>query len=108
MSGSDSVRQEGASAAPRVFVSYSHDSEQHRLRVLELTTILRSFGVDARIDHFFEVPPPRSWAAWMHDEIEAADFVLVVCTETYARRVTNREARGHGLGARWEGGILTQ
>ena len=94
--------------APRVFVSYSHDSELHRRHVLEFTTILRSFGVDARIDRFSETPPPRSWPAWMHDEIEAADFVLVVCTETYTRRATNHEGPRKGLGARWEGGILTQ
>ena len=44
----------------------------------------------------------------MYNEIEAADLVLVVCTEPYQRRALGREAPGRGLGATWEGAILTQ
>ncbi len=44
----------------------------------------------------------------MRGRIAEADFVLVVCTETYARRYEGREAAGRGLGASWEGAILTQ
>jgi hypothetical protein len=94
--------------SPRVFVSYTHESEHHRDRVLELAETLRSFGVDARIDRYSEVPPPTSWPAWMHDEIDAADFVLVVCSEAYERRLLGRESPGSGLGVRWEGAIITQ
>ena len=44
----------------------------------------------------------------MVNQIEDADFVLVVCTETYERRFRGREERGRGLGAQWEGAIITQ
>jgi len=43
----------------------------------------------------------------MYDEVEQADYVLVVCTETYARRFRGHEEAGVGLGARWEGAIIT-
>ena len=41
-------------------------------------------------------------------QIQDADFVLVVCTETYHRRVSGLERAGAGKGARWEGILLTQ
>lgn len=94
--------------APRVFISYSHDSPEHRTRVRELSGRLRADGIDARIDQYVEGTPALGWPIWMHDEIEQAHFVLVVCTETYNRRQLRREAPGVGLGATWEGGIVTQ
>jgi hypothetical protein len=90
----------------RVFVSYSHDSSSHLERVLELSNRLRAQGVDCHIDQY-EMSPPEGWPAWMSSQIENARFVLVVCTETYARRVGGREAPGKGLGAQWEGAVIT-
>ena len=88
---------------PRVFVSYSHDSEPHRARVLELAQMLRAKGIDAWIDRF--VPsPPEGWLLWMQREIERADFVLVLCTPDYRRRFEGEEDRtGIGRGVTWEG-----
>ena len=39
-----------AGRRPRVFLSYSHDSDTHRKRVLDLCQQLRDHGVDADID----------------------------------------------------------
>lgn len=44
----------------------------------------------------------------MLNQLEEADFVLAICTETYHRRVRGREELGKGLGATWEGFIITQ
>lgn len=92
---------------PKVFTSYTHDSPEHKDRVLQLSDRLRSEGVDSHIDQY-EVSPPEGWPAWMRRQIREADFVIVVCTETYQRRYEGREASGKGLGAKWEGGIITQ
>ena len=35
---------------PKVFVSYSHDSQQHKKWVLEFATRLRQAGIDANLD----------------------------------------------------------
>jgi len=43
----------------------------------------------------------------MQDEIEKAEFVLVVVTEAYERRFRGREKPNRGLGVRWEGAIIT-
>jgi hypothetical protein len=88
---------------PRVFMSYSHDSAEHEARVLSLTQQLRSSGVDAWIDRF-EPAPAEGWPRWMTAQFERADFVCLVCTETYRRRFEGREnAPSVGLGANWEG-----
>jgi TIR domain len=91
---------------PRVFISYSHDSEEHRNNIVDLAQSLRQQGIDAQIDQFYESPPQLSWPMWMMDQIES-DFVLLVFTETYERRFRGRETPGRGLGVRWEGAIIT-
>jgi len=91
----------------RVFVSYSHDSPEHAQRVLALSDRLRAQGIDCQLDQY-EMSPPEGWPAWMNVQIKSALFVLVVCTEVYARRVSGQEEPGRGLGARWEGAIITQ
>ncbi len=92
---------------PRVFISYSHDSPEHMDRVLALADRLRSEGVDAQLDQY-EGSPAKGWQLWMEDEIEAADFVVVVATETYERRRRGLEEPGKGHGVRWEESIISQ
>lgn len=38
--------------------------------------------------------------------MQKADFVLLVCTETYLRRVEHREERGKGRGVLWEAKLI--
>ena len=91
--------------SPRVFISYSHDSEAHKDRVLGLADRLRQDGVDAILDRY-EVAPPHGWASWMHEQIENAEFVLMICTKIYYRRLMKREQPGVGLGGVWEGHLI--
>jgi len=91
----------------RVFISYSHDSLEHMNRVLELSNRLRSEGVDAEIDRY-EQEPPEGWPRWCDRKIENAQFVVVICTETYQRRFEGKDRPGQGQGAKWEGAIVIQ
>jgi hypothetical protein len=93
--------------APKVFVSYSHDSQEHMDRVLSLSDRLREGGVDCLIDQY-EQSPPEGWPRWCEREVEQSKFVLVTCTKTYLRRFKGEEAPGKGLGATWEGYVITQ
>ena len=94
-------------AAPRVFISYSHDSAEHRDRVLELADRLRADGIDAVIDQYVQ-SPPEGWPGWCEAEIEKANFVLMVCTEIYLRRIRRKEEPGVGSGVLWEGRLIYQ
>lgn len=91
----------------KVFISYSHDSPEHLERVLSLSDRLRRDGIDCLIDQY-EISPRQGWPRWTMSQIEEARFVLVICSETYHRRVRGREETGKGLGAKWEGAVITQ
>ncbi len=93
--------------APKVFISYSHDSPAHAERVRALADRLCSEGVDCTIDQY-EQAPPEGWPQWMDRRIEEADYVLVVCTDTYLRRATGKERPGVGRGVRFESVLIVQ
>lgn len=100
------ARDHEADQHPRVFITYSHDSPAHIANVISLAQDLRDCGIDAWIDEF-EQPPPLNWPQWMIDQIRDADYVLVVCTETYLRRFEQKEEPDTGRGVTWEGTIIT-
>src|SRR5208337_910758 len=92
--------------APRVFLSYSHDSDDHAGRVLDLADNLRAKGIDVTLDQYVHPGPEEGWPRWMDRNIDEAKFVLMVCTETYHRRVMSQEEPGKGLGVRQEGSLI--
>lgn len=91
-----------------VFISYSHDSDEHRGRVLELSERLREDGITTILDQYLNGSPTQGWPRWMLDSLDAADFVLVVCTPTYYTRFRGHETPGRGTGVDWEGALITQ
>lgn len=91
----------------KVFISYSHDSQPHRDFVRGLADQLRTDGLDCLIDQYVNGFPPEGWSRWMENQIEAADFVLLVCTETYLRRYRGQETDS-GKGVTFEGVVISQ
>jgi hypothetical protein len=81
-------------AAPRVFISYSHDSPEHKGWVLKLATDLRAAGIDAVLDQW-DLAPGQDTVAFMADGITGSARVLLICTEEY---VTKAEAGVGGVG----------
>jgi len=92
---------------PKAFISYSHDSAEHDERVRALADRLCGDGVDCTIDQYHP-HPQEPWPRWMDRQIEEADFVLVVCTETYLRRAKGLEPPGVGLGVTFESVLIIQ
>lgn len=93
--------------SPKVFISYSHDSDAHISRVLQLANRLRREGIDAILDQYEDVPR-EGWTIWSEKQILNADYVILCCTKTYLRRVMKEEAPGVGLGVCWEANIIYQ
>ena len=99
----------GSEASPlRVFISYSHDSPEHADRVLALADRLRQDGLDSILDQYFLGSPDEGWPRWMDRQVRAANFVLMICTPTYYRRVMGEEQPGVGHGVNWEGNLIYQ
>jgi hypothetical protein len=71
--------------APKVFVSYSRESREHEAWVLDLASSLRRNGVDSAIDQW-DLKPGYDLTLFMESHIRDSDFVVLVCTPTYAQK----------------------
>ncbi len=103
-----SVLANGSDQDSVVFISYTHDSPEHRERVLELSERLRDSGFDTRLDRYVNGTPDEGWPRWMMNRFDEASYVLVVCTETYHRRFRGHKEPDRGKGGDWEGAWITQ
>jgi hypothetical protein len=92
---------------PKIFISYSHDNKEHCAAVLSFAQRLRSDGFDALIDRFVQGTPIQGWPRWMLNQLENADFIILVCTKTYYRRFRGIDHSGMGKGVDFEGAIIT-
>lgn len=73
---------------PRVFVSYSHDSEEHCNWVLQLATRLRSNGVDVILDRW-NLNLGQDVASFMEKGLSESHRILCICSTTYARKAND-------------------
>jgi hypothetical protein len=89
----------------RVLISYSHDSPEHQARVLALATRLVTEGIDVRLDQWV-IDPEGGWPLWTERQISDADFVLLVCTNIYRKRVERPDEVEGGAGAFWEANLI--
>jgi hypothetical protein len=69
--------------APRVFVSYSHDSQAHKDWVLKLATRLVANGVDVILDQW-DLSLGGDLPRFMETGLVGANRVLAVCTSAYS------------------------
>lgn len=93
----------------RVFISYSHDSEEHASRVAALVQQLRDDGVTIVLDRdMLPGGPAEGWPQWSERQVKEADIVLVACTGIYSERYEGNQPPGQGLGAVCEAGAIRQ
>ena len=86
---------------PRVFVSYSHDSEEHKNWVLQLATRLRSNGVNIILDSW-NTRLGSDLASFMEQGLSKSHRVICVCSDNYVSK-----ANGGKGGAGYEKQIIT-
>ena len=75
---------------PKVFISYSHDSPEHKQWVSELAARLRHNGVDAILDQW-DLGPGDDITLFMESGLMNSDRVLVICTDTYVSKANAGE-----------------
>lgn len=86
---------------PRVFTSYSHDSEEHKAWVLRLADRLIRNGVDVILDQY-DLRLGADLPGFIESGLSDADRVLAICSDGYVEKANRR--RG-GVG--YERRILT-
>ena len=75
-------------ATPKVFISYSHDSQEHKKWILDLATQLRNNGVDSIIDQW-ELRPGDDLPHFMETNLADSDYVVMVCTDKYVEKANS-------------------
>ena len=90
-----------SSTPPKVFLSYSHDTDPHKDWVLSLATRLVANGVDVVLDQW-DLTLGSDLPRFMETGLTTAQRVLAVCTEAYVTKAN--DGRG-GVG--YEKMILT-
>ncbi|WP_166904379.1 toll/interleukin-1 receptor domain-containing protein [Mycobacterium sp. DL440] len=85
------------SVAPRVFMSYSHDDEEHADWVLKLATRLRGNGVDVCLDRW-DVTLGGNLSLFMERAASDDYRVIAVVSENYTRKCDDRSG-GAGVEA---------
>jgi len=75
---------------PKVFISYSHDTLEHKKWVLEIATRLRNNGIDAILDQF-ELQPGDDLPHFMEMHLSKSDKIIMICTEKYVDKANKGE-----------------
>jgi TIR domain len=80
------------SETPKVFVSYSHESEAHTRWVRRLAEDLTKKGVDTTLDHW-HLHVGDDIGAFMEQSLSKATFVVLVCTEIFRAKSKQKRRR---------------
>ena len=86
---------------PKVFISYSWDTKEHKEWVKAIAERLRGDGADVTLDQWHLVPGDQL-AEFMEKAVRESNYVLIVCTPRYKNRSDKRTG---GVG--YEGDIMT-
>jgi hypothetical protein len=86
---------------PQVFISYSHDSDEHKNWIVQLATRLRSNGVDIILDAW-NTKLGSNLASFMEQGLSISQRVICVCSDNYLIK-----ANGGKGGAGYEKQIMT-
>lgn len=87
--------------SPKLFISYSHDSEPHKEWVYQLACKLVENGVDVVLDQW-DVRLGSNLVQFMEKGLANSDRVLVLCTDNY-----NKKSNDGLGGVGYEKNILT-
>ena len=74
----------------KIFISYSWDSDSHKLWVLNLANRLIKDGIDIILDQF-DMGLGKNLTHYMEESVIASDKVLIIMTENYKIKADNRK-----------------
>ncbi|WP_329047038.1 NPCBM/NEW2 domain-containing protein [Amycolatopsis sp. NBC_01488] len=91
---------------PRVFVTYAHDTPEHKAQVEKFATFLRGvIGLDVHLDSWYD-NVRRDWSLWATQHLSEADFILVIASAEYKRRADGTAMPHEGRGSQFEAAII--
>jgi hypothetical protein len=92
--------------APKAFITYSHDSAEHKDMVHRFASFLHEeVGVEITLDQWSD-GSRLDWSLWAIQALKQADFVLVIASPDYRRRADGDAPANEGRGAQFEAAML--
>lgn len=79
---------------PKIFIAYSHDSEEHKNWVRDFSRELRSYGINVVLDQW-DLKYGEDVTLFIESNIREAKKVLIICTDKYVEK-TNDPQGGAG------------
>ena len=89
------------SSRKNIFISYSHDSQEHKDKVRKLAYLLYSHGAEVYFDQF-DLKYGIDLPSFMEKGLTEADYILIICSDLY----TQKANEGVG-GVGYEKSIMT-
>ncbi|MER6667667.1 SEFIR domain-containing protein [Amycolatopsis japonica] len=87
---------------PHVFVTYAHDSPEHKERVRHFADFLHGrIGLEVHLDQWDD-GERRDWSLWALKHLDTANFVVVIASPDYKRRAEGNAAFDEGRGSQFE------
>ncbi|WP_410628115.1 SEFIR domain-containing protein [Amycolatopsis sp. cmx-8-4] len=93
--------------SPRVFISYAHDNAVHNEAVRILWHLLRNNGIDAELD-LHAAQQRQDWAAWHQQQIQEADFTLIIASPEYKSQSEGNTEPTQGRSVHWESLLIRE
>ncbi|MFD9702121.1 SEFIR domain-containing protein [Lentzea sp. NPDC059081] len=92
-------------SGPRVFISYAQDNDAHKRLVRDFANLLIRCGLDVRLDQF-SGPGRKDWFLWATENIDDADFVIVIASPRCLAVGEGKADRNENPGMHCELGIV--
>ena len=93
----------GGNRKPKIFISYSWDSDDHKERVKKFVDELNAFDkFEIEFDGYLKSTPTGGLKSWMQEQVQDVHLVLMICTKRYYDFFENNVPPKKGKGVRWE------
>ncbi len=73
---------------PKIFIAYSHDSEEHKNWVGDFSRELRSYGINVVLDQW-DLKYGEDVTLFIESNIRDSKKVLIICTDKYVEKTNN-------------------
>ncbi len=89
------------SSKPKIFISYSHESDEWKEQIQLFVNSMRIHGLECIFDKY--TPENPLWSDWMREGVYNSDYIFIFCTQFYKEKfITDSQYKNSGVYAEAE------
>jgi hypothetical protein len=96
---------DGATGQPTVFISYTHDSPEHKAQVRRFAELVRSHGIMVVLDQW-ATTHRQDWSTWAPKSIVRSDYTLMIASPNYKAAADDFDDSDRNPGAKSEAAVI--